>query len=338
MFNLNKKILIILILGIIIIILIGGLIFYKLYSPKNNLKDDSAIKLELDEDFLELEGGPIVGPYAVVLKEIADIMAGCERPINFGSELYSLFYFYSYGNEEDKKEGKYEGLRWLNEEEEIELIKNSHSLFFRYYNPKDSLKEKKAAEYFPGCLEAVNTYLLSMGFTSNDKNNYQDAYQSADGTDSEVRWGFEKDNIKCVTDGFFDFDPTISVSCGDISDAVTPSEYREIYKYLNPSNDWGMYIDVYKVVDNFALVTKGWIYNFFGAWAILQREGEKWVNMFGWYQDLWECYELLEADVPPSLFELEQEGINDECYGDVDENYREQKYKEYYQEKMGNLK
>ena len=325
-----KKILIILILGILIIVLTAGLIFYLLYSVKNNSENNSAIKLELDEDSLELKGGPIVGPYAVLLKEIADIMAGCERPINFRSERYRL----SYSNkEEDKKEGEYEGFRWLNEKGEIELIKDSYGLSLEYNhgNPQ------KAAKYFPECAQLINNYLLSTGFISNDKNNYIYPEKYSYDYPPPSRFGFGKDNIKCVVNNNT-FWPEISVVCGNVLESNTPVEFREIYKDINPLDSWGMWVSVDQIVDNFALGRIGGTYGPTASWVIFKKDNNKWIRAVS-TQDEWACDELLKADVSPAVLATLLENTGSpfnlgKCTDYAGDGW-EKDYEKLYQEKTG---
>ncbi|MBU2539826.1 hypothetical protein KJ786_01535 [Patescibacteria group bacterium] len=114
------------------------------------------------------------------------------------------------------------------------------------------------------------------------------------------------------------------------------SEYQEINKDILPLYEKGMSIDVYNIVENFALTTIGEENGPGGAWVILKKEEGKWKEVAA-TEDEWPCDKLLKADISPSvlavLLENKEGRFNPSKCTDYNGDGEEKDYEKLYQEK-----
>jgi hypothetical protein len=199
----------------------------------------------------------------------------------------------------EQVKGKYEGFDWLNEKNEIELIKGAQIV----YDPEDfPIGDTPPDPNIINGVKKINAYLLEKGFTLNERNKW---FQSP-ATEREFwetgnrgRIAYEKGNIKCYLGTETNFtEGGFSVGCGDISKSETPPEYRAIYYEANPEKDLVCWVTIENVVNNFAIGGSGCP---FGAAKIWKEENGEWQLLSG-TQAYWSCSMLLDNKVPPFLF------------------------------------
>ena len=205
-----------------------------------------------------------------------------------------------------KSEGEYKGFNWLDEKNEIHLIKG----VWITYDPKDySIGDTPPNKEIINGVRGIHSYLLKKGFALNERNKY------FHGTEDEF-WqsenlgqiAYARSNIKCLLSTPFNFtEDGFTVECGDILISHTPEVYRKIYNGANPDRYLGFKLFIKNVVGNFAIGSSGGPGG--GAWSIWKKENGEWESLQS-TQMGWSCNTLLDNKVPLSLFEKPQE---EEC-------------------------
>lgn len=187
-----------------------------------------------------------------------------------------------------KDEGEYRGFPWINNDDEIDLVKG-----YKFYI--NGMIEDEAA--MAVCRENIVKYLKEK-LIVNPKNTFQDGVLA-----------FERGGTKCaITSLGKSFH---LLRCGDNTNQTTPEDYGGVYRALNPDMDGvNLFFGVTGIIDNFAVA--GVITHA----SLLKKEDGEWKAIFD-TQDGFECAIVIEQGVPPSL-------VGNDCifYGTTREVWR----------------
>ncbi len=265
--------------------------------------------------------------------EIADYLNSCI--LSYDLEEEEFF------NDIETRENlnKFEGMEWFNEEQEIELLKDYYKLYFgvnyewEFWENEESIKAfNDTKEYLEICINQLEEFFISKNFSSNKNNGY----------------AFEKDSFKCsirvvggmVPGSEYTYGSQYMISCGDSRGISTQLEIKEIYKFLEAHKnfpwDWSKDINILNIVEDYALVSHSMeggkiLHKNVDGWREIASAQDYHINIW-----TWDCQNLFDSQVPPSLFDYEvPEGnatASSSCFnylldGEFDSDYS---YQEFY--------
>jgi hypothetical protein len=183
--------------------------------------------------------------------------------------------------EERQLTEEYSGFPWIDQDKEMELIKGYQWYLF-------GTQGDYSQSVVDNCINTI-TACLEENFVSNTEN-----------TDIDKKmFGFERGDIKCVfriqPDDFQYFE----LSCGDITNNITPVFYREIYNLLNPEIDLSKRVDITEMEGNFVITNTGTGYGYF----LLKKVRDKWIEVTDLGGAAIDCDIVFDFGIPPSLID-----------------------------------
>lgn len=301
---------------ILFLILFSSIVYYLILLGEDKvLENEDFVREEIEVVLEDAEQDDI----ELLVFDLENFIRNCIQ--QHGIEDYD-FYEQSYLKRQET-EGEYYGMRWFDDQGDVELIRGQSEFTFDLWIHDDmdfderNLLHEERELYIKDCFNETKHFLEGEGFVVNfeKESDFGEAWM----------YGLEKNEKKCLVYRRGNY-PQMSLECGDFNNVETPVEFKEIYRDINPM-EHDNYLHVEKVSGDFAYVGKS-NYHLGGAWHFLKKENGVWEKK-ALTQGYIQCGVLFEMNMKPETFEELTSNVTPSLY----ECEGKETYREYYEVK-----